>query len=100
MNCPICQQSIDEIIPNEKGVRDCCCHARILVEDNVITAYHYTIQYKGYFYQFSIIPDLCGEPDFTLYSIDKMAEVFSSTSIPQLSPQNALDKLKVYLTFS
>lgn len=104
MQCPICQEEIINDFkphPNNPDLdyADCQCTARIAIKNNELEGYALSLKYNGDIFTMHFIMDMCGTPEFSIYSRKLHRQILAIDCLPNINSQNALDRLKKYLIF-
>lgn len=111
MNCNFCQQKLTDLTHQWQGPLiiaefDCqSCQAKFSIELDPLTSETKLIHYEFIHGKFKLNFELVG-PLFTLYSYQKTGVAAKTThildlnSIPNITPQNAQDKIPTLITFS
>lgn len=96
--CPFCQTLVEETTNafNAK-VHSCPCGVKFTIKNNEINSWSFRVMLHEEF-QLVFIKEMMGKPLFSLF--DKKKEILSFKFLPNITPSNAKEKVKLLLVFS
>jgi len=96
--CPFCQTEVPETINNFNCKVHCCpCGIKFTVKDCSVNGWSFKVTLHEEF-QLIFLKELLGQPEFSLW--DKKQQILAFKFLPDITPQNAKEKVQLMLVFS
>lgn len=98
-SCPFCQTPVEQSLNQLKAlVHACPCGVKFSVKNDVIESWSFDTTFNQKIFKLIFIRDLLGKPEFSVS--ENKREIFRLRILPNITPTNASEKLKLYLLFS
>lgn len=97
--CPFCQTEVPEIINDFNCKVHCCpCGVKFTVKDGELHSWSFKVTLRDEVFQLIFCKEMLGKPEFSLW--DKKQQILTFKFLPDITPQNAEEKVKLMLVFS
>lgn len=96
--CPFCQTPVEETLNGfQVKVRVCPCGVKFTVKDGEVNGWSFKVKLREEF-QLVFLKEILGAPEFSLWDKDKQLLTFPF--LPNITPENAKEKVQLLLVFS